>query len=451
MSSFQSYINANYARFQDELYELLRIPSVSPVAGFQKDIQACAEAFACQMNTVGIRAKVYQTAGNPIVYGETEQIPGRPTILIYGHYDVQPAGDLGLWESDPYTPEIRNGRIYARGVGDNKGQIFSHIKAYETYRAVLGEPKVNLKYIIEGEEENGSVQLAQFAKEYADMLRADITIWSDSNVHASGRPIALLGLKGMGNVKITVSGPCRDIHSQFSAVLPNPVWKLAKILSSLKDEKGHVLVPGFYDGAIAPGDVQREAIRAIPGSLSDYTDDWQVSELLHNVDREAFYTRYMFEPTMNCGCISAGNPAASKNIVPYEASAWLDIRTVPVQDTTSICKKVADYIYSLGIEGVTVEFSSNNTAYTPMDNPFVQPVLDVLQETWMEKPILYPALGGSGPYHIFNTVIGAPCIMVPYADTEQHDHGPNESLPVELYKRGIETSATLIRRFGEMG
>lgn len=450
MSSFKSFINENYERFQDELFELLRIPSVSPVPGFDKDIRACAEAFAKQMNAVGIRAKVYSTAGNPIVYGETEQLPERPTILIYGHYDVQPEGELSLWDSAPYEPEVRNGRIYARGVGDNKGQVFSHIKAYEVYKAVDGEPKVNLKYILEGEEENGSVQLALFAKEYADMLKADVTIWSDANVHASGRPIALLGLKGMGQVKITVAGPCRDIHSQFSSVLPNPVWKLTKILSSLKDEKGNVLVPGFYEGVIKPGEAEREAIRAIPGTLSDYMDDWKVTELLHNVDREAFYTRYMFEPTLNCGCISAGNPAASKNIVPYAATAWLDIRSVPAQDTASICKKVADYIYSLGIEGVTVEYGSNDAAYTPMDNHFVQPVLEVLREVWPEEPILYPALGGSGPYHVFNTIIGAPCIMVPYADIEQHDHGPNESLPVELYKRGIETSAALIRRFGEV-
>ena len=163
MNGFRSYIEANYQRFQEELFELLHIPSVSPVAGFEDAVQACAASFAQHMNAVGIRAKVYPTAGNPIVYGETEQIPGRPTVLIYGHYDVQPAGDLTLWESDPYTPEIRNGRIYARGVGDNKGQIFSHIKAYEVYQAVLGEPAVNLKYLLEGEEESGSAQLSVFA------------------------------------------------------------------------------------------------------------------------------------------------------------------------------------------------------------------------------------------------------------------------------------------------
>lgn len=449
MGSFQSYINANYQRFQDELFALLRIPSVSPVPGFESEVQACAEAFAGQMNAVGIRARVYQTAGNPIVYGETEQIPGRPTILIYGHYDVQPAGDRSLWESDPYIPEVRNGRIYARGVGDNKGQIFSHIKAYEVHRAVLGEPKVNLKYILEGEEEKGSLQLSRFAEEYRDMLKADVTIWSDGNVHASGRPIVLLGLKGLGILKIRVAGPARDIHSQFSSVLPNPVWKLMKIMRSLKDEYGHVLVPGFYEGAKKPEDADLEAIRSIPGTLSDYMDDWKVTSLLHNVDREAFYIRNMFEPTLNCGCISAGDPTASKNIVPHEALAWLDIRTVPHQDTAEICKKVEAYIHSLGIDGVETESSGINAAYTSLDNPFIPPVLQVLQDVWKKEPILYPALGGSGPYHVFNTVIGAPCIMVPYADAMQHDHGPNESLPAELYKLGIETSAELLRRFGE--
>lgn len=449
MSEFRSYIDANYETFEKELFELLRIPSVSPVSGFEKEVAQCAEVFAARMNELGIAAKVCPTAGNPVIYGETEQIPGRPTVLIYGHYDVQPEGDLANWDSDPYEPVVRNGRIYARGVGDNKGQIYSHIKGYQAYRAVYGEPKVNLKYILEGEEESGSANLAIFAEENREMLKADITIWSDANVHVSGRPIALLGLKGLASMKITVKGPCQDFHSQYSSVLPNPTWKLAKILSSLKDEKGNVLVPGFYDGCNTPGEAEMEAIRAIPGTLEDFTAGWQVNELLHGVDKISCYARYMFEPTLNCGCICAGNPAAAKNIVPYEAAAWLDIRTVPNQETADICKKIEEYICSLGIEGVSVQYSANNAAYTPLDNPFVQPALEVLREIWGEEPILYPALGGSGPYHVFNTIIGAPCIMLPYADAEQHDHGPNESLPVELYKRGIEASAALIRRFGE--
>ena len=281
------------------------------------------------------------------------------------------------------------------------------------------------------------------------MLKADVTIWSDASAHSSGRPIALLGLKGIGTVKIKVSGPARDIHSGFSSVLPNPVWKLTKILSSLKDEAGHVLVPGFYKGVREPDAAQLDAIRSIPGSLQEFMDDWQVTKLLHNVDREAFYTRYMFEPTLNCGCIAAGDPTASKNIVPHRAEAWLDIRTVPDQDTAAICRKVEDYIHSLGIDGVETENRGINPAYTPIDNPFVGPVLQVLRKVWGKEPILYPALGGSGPYHVFNTILGAPCIMVPYGDADQHDHGPNESLPVALYKLGIETGAELIRQFGE--
>jgi len=449
MNGFESYIDRNYQRFEDELFDLLRIKSISPVAGFEHDIQKCAEAFAKTMNEAGIAARVYQTEGNPIVYGETEQREGRPTVLIYGHYDVQPEGDLALWDSPPYEPEVRNGRIYARGAGDNKGQIFAQIKGYEVYRATLGEPDINLKYILEGEEEAGSVQLGPFAQRYKDMLKADVTIWSDAGTHVSGRPIALLGLKGLGSVKIRVQGPCRDIHSQFSSVLPNPVWKLTKILSSLKDEKGNVLVPGFYEGVKVQSEAAREAIRRIPGSVSDYTEDWQVSEVLHDADMEEFYTRYMFEPTLNCGCIYAGNPAAAKNIVPHEASAWLDIRTVPNQSAEKIIQNVKDYIDSLGISGVEVTGYGIDAAYTPIDNPFVAPTLEVLREVWQKEPILYPALGGSGPFHVFNMTIGAPCIMVPYADAEQHDHGPNESFSVESCKLGIRASAELIRRFAK--
>lgn len=448
-TSVRDVIEQAYLRFQEEFFTLLRIPSISPVPGYEADVMHCAQQFAHYMNEVGIQTKVYETEGNPIVFGQTEQKPGRPTILIYGHYDVQPEGDVSLWDSNPYEPEIRNGRIYARGTGDNKGQIFAHVKGYEVYKSAYGEPNVNLKFMIEGEEESGSVQMHSFAEKYREMLKADVTIWSDAGLHTNGSPIVLLGLKGIASMKIHVKGPNRDIHSQFSSVLPNPVWKLTKILSSLKDEKGNVLVPGFYDGAIRPSEKAMDAIRAIPGTLQDYRDDWGVDELVHDVDKEQFYSRYMYEPTLNCGCICAGDPTASKNIIPYEASAWLDIRTVPNQTHVEVCEKIKDYILSLGISGVSVEYMGNSPAYTDMGNPFVQPTVDVLRQVWKREPILYPALGGSGPFHVFNVIIGAPCIMVPFADAEQHEHGPNESIPVECFKLGIETSVELLRRFGE--
>ncbi len=443
----KKYIDDNYLRFQDELYSLLRIPSISPVSGYESEVFRCACAFAEMMNQTGIQTRIFNTSGNPIVYGETKQQPDKPTILIYGHYDVQPEGDKNLWISAPYEPEIRNGRIYARGVGDNKGQIFSHIKGYETYVATKGTPGINLKYIIEGEEEVGSPNLSIFAKEQKDLLKADVTIWSDANIHPTGRPIILLGLKGLTSIKITVKGPCRDIHSQFSSVLPNPVWKLTHILSSLKDNKGNVTVPGFYDNAQTPDLEELNVIKKIPGMLSDYMDDWNVSSLLHDVDMQQFYLRYMYEPTLNCGCIAAGNPQAAKNIVPSEATAWLDVRTVPGQDSKKIYELIRDFIYSLCIPGVEVTGSNLDAAYTSINNPYVDPAINVLRRVWEQEPILYPALGGSGPFYVFNTIIGAPCIMIPYADTEQHDHGPNESIPVELIKKGILTSAVLIEEF----
>ena len=450
MDKFTPYIDDNYQQFQDELFELLRLPSISPVPGFEKEVQACAAAFAEKMNAVGISAKVYQTEGNPIVYGETEQKEGLPTVLIYGHYDVQPEGNLDNWNSAPYEPDIRDGIIYARGVADNKGQIFSHIKAYEVYKATMGEPKVNLKYIIEGEEETGSVQLAKFAEKYADMLKADITIWSDGNVHSSGRPIILCGTKGLIIVKIKVTGPCRDFHSRYTSMLPSPVWKLTTILNSLKDVEGNVLVPGFYDGVEKPSESAIEAIRGIPGSIDDFKEMWGVDEILHGVETlEDFYTHIMYEPTLNCGCIAVGAPDGGKSIVPAEASAWLDIRPVPAQDHKDLINKIITHIESLGISGVEVEARGNDAAFTSLDNKFVMAATEAVRKSFNAEPVLYPAEGYSGPYFVFNNIIGAPCIMVPCSATDANEHGPNENLPIELYKIAIHTGAELIKRFSE--
>jgi len=445
MNSIESFVEKNYERYEEELFELLRIPSISPVPGFEKDILECAEAFSKLMNSAGIKTKVYQTNGNPIVYGETEYKEGRTTILFYGHYDVQPEGDVGLWDSPPYEPEVRNDRIYARGIGDNKGQIFSHIKGYEVYNKMFGKANINLKYILEGEEESGSEQLRAFSEDHKEMLKADVTIWSDANMHISGRPVIILGLKGISYLKINVKGPSRDIHSQFAAVLPNPIWKLITVLNSLKDKNGHVLVPGFYEDTEPPSNEVLQAIKRIPGKLTDYTDDWGVTETLSNNEIEDFYLRYMYEPTLNCGCISAGNPTSSKNVVPHEAAAWLDIRTVPNQKHTEICRKVKNFISSLEVPDIEVSCFGIDPAYTPLDNPFISTIIGVLQSVWKKEPIIFPALGGSGPFHVFNVVIGAPCIMVPFADSQQHDHGPNESMPIRNIKSGISTSAKLIQ------
>lgn len=449
MQNIYSYIDENKKRYLEELFEFVRIPSASPLPEYEDQIQACAQFAAKMMAQCGLKTTVYQTAGNPIVYGEGTQIPGRPTILIYGHYDVQPEGDCGEWDSPPYQPEIREGRIYGRGVGDNKGQIFAHIKAYEAYCSVCGAPGVNLKYMLEGEEEVGSISLAGFAETHRDLLKADVTIWSDSNVHTSGRPLVILGLKGISSMKITVRGPQIDVHSQWASVLPNPVWKLIRILSALKDENGRVRIPGFYNYQ-GPGEKEQKAICQIPSDLTAFSELWGSEDFDPSISAEEFFTKYMYEPTLNVGCICAGNVRGSKNIVPAEASCWIDMRLGPGQDSAEMRQAFCDYVTGLGIGSVEIEGTGSDAAFTSLENPFVEPVLQIARESWGLEPIVYPGLGGSGPFHVFNHILNAPCVFIPFADADQHDHAPNENFRVESLMRGIGVAAEMIHRFASV-
>lgn len=442
------YIDHNKQKILDELFDFVRIPSVSPLPEYKGKIRECAEFAAKILKNSGIHGSVMETTGNPVVYGESRQVPGRPTVLIYGHYDVQPEGALTEWNSDPYEPVIRDGRIYARGVGDNKGQIFAHIKAYEAYCAVNGEPNINLKYLLEGEEEIGSVSLGAFVETHKELLKADITIWSDSNIHASGKPLVILGLKGISSMKITVQGPESDVHSQWASVLPNPVWKLIQVLDALKDENGRVKILGFYE-ITEPGEKEKQAIRKIPGDLKPFANLWKSPDFDGSMDSVEFFTKFMYEPTINIGCISAGNVSGTKNIVPKEASCWIDMRLGPGQDSEKMRQAFCDYIESLKIPGISVEGTGSDAAFTSLDNPFVGSVIQILKDMW-EEPIVYPGLGGSGPFSVFNNILGAPCVFVPFADADQHDHAPNESIPVDNLMLGIKIGATMIEKFAEI-
>lgn len=438
-------ISARADAYVEALAPLLRMKSISPVPGFESEVDRCAQAFADLMESSGIQSTVYQTDGNPIVFGQTPEQPGCRTILIYGHYDVQPEGDLQTWNSDPYEPEIRDGRIYARGVADNKGQIFAQIMGYEAFCKRFGVPKLNLKFLIEGEEESGSRALTSFAAAHKDLLRADLTLWSDGNYHNSGRPVMILGLKGITYCHLTASGPARELHSQYAAVVENPVWKLVKLLGSMKDEAGNVRIPGFYDDVIAPGEQELAYMREIPGGIDAYAKDWGLADLGEIRDSLTFYRKYMYEPTLNIGCIRAGNPAGGKNIVPAKAEAWLDIRLVPGQKSEDMARKVNAFVAASGIGGIEVECRGTDAAYTPVTIPYLEPIRNAVEDVWGQEPVVYPGHGGSGPFHVFNLMLNAPCIMVPYADAKQNDHGPNESLPVENLVKGIQTAAAWIQ------
>ncbi len=443
-------IDRSSGEYLELLSGLVRIAGVSPLPESAPELRRCAEAFADILRESGLKSRVYESGGSPVVYGETEQLPGRKTVLIYGHYDVQPAGDPAAWQSPPFEPELRDGRLYGRGVGDNKGQILAHVMAFRAYCRVRGLPDLNLKYLIEGEEEIGSVHLGDFVAAHKELLKVDVTIWSDGNVHFSGRPVVMLGMKGINPIKITVRGAASDVHSQWAPVLPSPVWELVRLLSSMRDGNGRVTIPGFYDGVDEGGEREAEAIRAIPSDVERSADFWKSPLFDRTVSSEEFFRRYLYEPTLNIGCISAGKPDGVKNIVPAEASVWMDMRLAPGQNGEERRKAFRDYVNSFGIPGLELSVYGADAAVTPMDDPFVRCTLDIIAERFGKEPIVYPSMGGSGPFSVFNCILGAPVVFVPFADSLQNDHAPNESVPVENLITGIKIAAEMLARFPKL-
>ncbi len=441
------YVEKNWPQYQEDLFRIVSYPSISPIPGYEQQIHDCAEAVADLMRKYGLKAELYGPwgKGSPVVYGETPKIPGAPTIFVYGHYDVQPPGDLSGWNSDPFQPVIRDGRVYARGIGDNKCQVLSYLFGYDACCKTIGQPKVNICFAVEGEEESGSVQVAEFIRRYKDTLLKDceITLWSDSSQHPSGQPILYLCCKGVVSIHMTAHGPAQDVHSMWGSVMPSPVWKLVRILDALVDENGRAKIPGFYDDYVGPDEEEKAAIRKIPGDLAAYARMWQSPDFDASMDPEEFYLHYMYDTVMNIGCIHAGSVEGAKNIVPSKAEVWIDLRLGKNADYETKKKQFADYVSSLGYPGIELEMHGIPSAYTSIHNPYVALVRQAAEEVWQKEPLIYPGQGGSGPFYLFNDILNAPCILTPIADASQHDHGLNESVPVDSIQKGIKMTARI--------
>jgi acetylornithine deacetylase/succinyl-diaminopimelate desuccinylase-like protein len=446
MDVLDQYTEQNRSRFLEELFTLLRQPSISTR---DEGVRECAQLLSGMMAQSGINSRIIETARHPVVYGEILKEKDAPTVLVYGHYDVQPPEPLQEWLSDPFKPEIRQGKIYGRGTSDNKAQLFTYIKAIEVFRETRGEVPVSVKFLYEGEEEIGSPNLEPFASQHKDLLKADLAFFSDSHIHESGRPLLILGLKGMVYVDLKTRGPAKDQHSMRATSIPNPAWKLVWALASLKDKHNHITIPGFYDDVRDLTPLEKEAIAQIPCDEDALLKYFGIEEFLAGRESKDYYFNLVSEPTCNIAGFSSGfSGEGTKTVLPAAATAKLDLRLVPNQKPDDILRKLKAHLQRQGFGDIEViEHHHLLPSRTPIDHPVVEIIKASLKKIYGREPIVFPNIGGSGPNYIFTEILRIPCFVVPHATHDQANHAPNENMDLEGFFRGIRTAVSV---FGKL-
>lgn len=434
------YIETHRDRFIAELSTLLAQPSISAQ---NKGIQECAVLLKGMMESLGIQTQILPTRRHPVVYGELRHPAATRTLLIYGHYDVQPPEPLALWDSPPFEPTLRNGRIYARGSGDDKGQFFAHLKAVEAFQRTETPLPLNLKFIFEGEEEIGSPSLRPFVEERKSLLAADAVYYADGPGHESGKQMLFLGLKGLLYLEFHCRAANRDLHSMRAAAVPSGAWQLLRALNSCKDAQDQILIEGFYENVLEPTAAEREAMHKIPFDEREVLRDLAIKEFAGEKDR-SYLEKLMFRPTFNiAGMISGYTGEGSKTVLPATARAKVDIRLVPNQTPDEIYAKVVAHLNKQGFGEVEVHRLEGELlpSRTPLTHPFAQLVQRSVVKACGEEPVVLPSIGGSGPNYIWTDILGLPLVMAAYSTYDENNHAPNENLEIGAFMRGIKVSA----------
>lgn len=460
MEAVQNYINSNKQRFLDELLELLRIPSVSADASHNADVKRTAEAMKAYLKKAGMdTVEVMPTAGHPMVFAEKIVDKKLPTVLVYGHYDVQPPDPLELWESGPFEPVIKktkihpDGAIFARGSSDDKGQVFMHIKAVESMIANNSLP-CNVKFILEGEEEVGSTNLETFVHANQDKLSCDVVLVSDTAIIGNDTPSLTVSLRGLTYMEVFVHGPNRDLHSGvYGGAVTNPAQVLCEIIAKLKDANCHITIPGFYDNVVNLTAEQREQLNAAPYDEEKYKADLGVEAL----SGETGYTtleRVGIRPTLEVNGIKGGYIGeGAKTVLPASASAKISMRLVPDQDPERIARIFTEYVKELAPPGVRVEVHKHSTGMysrTPVDSVEYQAAEKAMQKTF-QKDIIPAYEGGSIPIApMFNEVLGANTVFMGFGLNSDALHSPNEHFGLFNFYKGIETIPYFYQYYTEM-
>jgi acetylornithine deacetylase/succinyl-diaminopimelate desuccinylase-like protein len=454
MNNVIDFINTNRDKYVDELKAYLAIPSISALPEHAGDVKRCAEWTADQMRRIGMEnVKLVETPGYPVVYGDWLHAAGAPTILFYGHYDVQPVDPLELWESPPFEATVRDGEIYARGAADDKGQVFMHFKAIEAHLKQNGTLPCNIKVILEGEEEVGSANLDNFVKAHKDELAADVVVISDSPMFDRGIPSICYGLRGLVYFQIDLRGTKSDLHSgSFGGAVANPAFVLANILAQMKDRGGHIKIPGFYDDVRELREEERDQWKKLPFNEKRYARELGAPRLWGETGYstlERVWARPTFEVN---GILSGFTGEGAKTVIPAVAMAKVSMRLVPNQDPDKVAQLFEDYVTKVApktVEARVTRMHGGKPWMTEFDNKYVQAAGRAIKQGFGQEPV-FNREGGSIPVvATFQEILGLPSVLFGVGLPDENAHAPNEKLDLGNFHGGIIASAFLYDEIGK--
>jgi acetylornithine deacetylase/succinyl-diaminopimelate desuccinylase-like protein len=453
-STLTTYVESNRQRLLDELKELLRIPSISTSPDHKKDVRKAADFVAEALRRAGLEnVEIIPTEGHPLIYADWLHAPGKPTVLCYGHYDVQPPDPLDLWETPPFDPTERNGNLYARGSSDDKGQMYMHIKAVEALREQNGAPPINLKFLIEGEEEIGGASIAKYVAQNAGKLKADVALVSDTAMYAEGIPTLCIGLRGLIYTEVIAKGPSRDLHSGlYGGTAPNAVFGLVELLAKTKDADGRIQIPGIYDDVAEPSEAEKQSWQSLPFDEQDFLRNEIGSNALTGEPDRSIFERIWSRPTLEVHGIAGGfTGSGAKTVIPAIATAKVSFRLAPNQNPNKIIESFQQFVAQNTPKGIETEVRVLSYAPAVMvkpDHPAIQVAAESLRDVFGRETVFIRS-GGSIP--IVGELAkhaGIPTILMGFGLPDDALHSPNEKFRIENYYKGIEAIAHFFEQYG---
>lgn len=454
LPAIDQYLAAHAGDFESDLCDLLRIPSVSADSRHRDDVRRAADWVAGQFRNLSLKTEIIETPGHPIVYAESLAAPGAPTVLVYGHYDVQPPDPLGEWESPPFEPTRRNGNVYARGATDDKGQMLTHVKSAEAWIKTSGRLPVNLKFLIEGEEEVGSAHLEAFIDREHQRLACDVAVISDTAQFGPGKPAITYGLKGIAYFELRLAGPRQDLHSgTFGGAVSNPANALVRMLAALVDKDGRIQVPGFYDDVVPVSDQERRQMAELPFTDAEFMQSIGVDGLFGEKGYTTLERRWA-RPTCDINGLSSGYQGeGAKTVLPARASAKFSFRLVPQQDPKKLQRAVESMLRGLCPPGIRMELTSHHAApgvVVPLDSPYMAAAAKAIEHGFGCRPVFIREGGSIPVVSTFHEKLQVDTLLLGWGLNDDNTHSPNEKFCLADFHRGIKASAYLWQELGEV-